>query len=98
MNDNAAKRQGRGRPAGPNQRERRVLFLGELLEDLRLARGWTQAELAKRTGLNQAQISQLEAGGNPPFSSTLYLIAKAMGVPMETFLAEAEEAEQKSLA
>ncbi len=48
---------------------------------LRHAKGWTQVDLAKKSGLTQAFISQLEAGRqkNPGIAS-LQRIAKALGV------------------
>ncbi|WP_180290533.1 helix-turn-helix transcriptional regulator [Streptomyces sp. TLI_171] len=40
--------------------------LGELLRDLRLTAGWTQEELADRSGVSAHSISMLEAGRRRP--------------------------------
>ena len=48
---------------------------------LRKARGWTQAQLAKRCGIPQARISHLEQPGRDPLSlRTLYRLASAFDV------------------
>ncbi len=54
---------------------------------LRRAKGWTQMDLAKKSDLTQAFISQLEAGlqKNPGVASLLR-IAKALGVTLEELL------------
>ena len=45
---------------------RPVLDLADNVFDLRMERGWTQAELAERVGTKQANISRLENGlANP---------------------------------
>lgn len=55
---------------------------------LREARGWAQAELARRANLGQAHISLLESGARRnPTADTLQRLAKALGVPIETLLA-----------
>ena len=48
---------------------------------LRKARGWTQAQLAKRCGIPQARISHIEQPGRDPLSlRTLYRLASAFDV------------------
>lgn len=48
---------------------------------LRKARGWTQAQLAERCGIPQAQISHIEQPGRNPLSlRTLYRLASAFDV------------------
>ncbi len=48
---------------------------------LRTSRGWTQAQLAERTGIPQARISHVEQPGRDPLSlRTLYRIASAFDV------------------
>jgi transcriptional regulator with XRE-family HTH domain len=43
-------------------RRKSGLRIGEKVRDLRLARRWSQAELAKRLGLSQARLSEIERG------------------------------------
>ena len=48
---------------------------------LREARGWTQAELAKRCGMPQARISHIEQPGRDPLSvRTLYRLSSAFDI------------------
>ena len=48
---------------------------------IRKARGWTQAQLAKRCGIPQARISHIEQPGRDPLSlRTLYRLAAAFDV------------------
>ncbi len=57
----------------------------------RVAKGWTQTELARRVGTKQANISLLESGlGNPTYSF-LKKIAKAFGKQLQIGLSEEEE-------
>ena len=45
-----------------------MLDLADEILRLRLERGWSQSELARRAGTKQANISRIEAGlGNPTF-------------------------------
>ena len=55
---------------------------------LREAKGWNQAELARRSGLSQPTVWSLEHGetGMPKFE-TLDKVARALGVPREAILA-----------
>lgn len=53
--------------------------LGEAAKRFRRRADLTQAELADKTGLTQATISQIEAGKKLPGVKTLIRIAKATG-------------------
>ena len=54
------------------------------LRRLRRAKGWTQVDLAKKAGVTQAFISQLEAGKKgSPRVVPLMRIARALGVTVE---------------
>jgi len=53
---------------------------------LRKAAGLTQDQLAERSGISQAQISQLERGTWEPRLGTLISLARALGVAPATFL------------
>jgi len=57
---------------------RRFDLAGQLLA-LRLAAGLTQAEVAERSGLSQADISRYERGLGNPTRTTIEAIAAALG-------------------
>ncbi|KAA1248672.1 ImmA/IrrE family metallo-endopeptidase [Mycobacterium simiae] len=57
--------------------------LGELLETLRIARGWTQAQLEEQTGIRQGTLSRYENGLREPDPATMAELAKAFGVTTE---------------
>ncbi len=58
------------------------LDLGRQILALRLERGWTQKELAKRAGTKQANISRLENGLLNPSVEMLQKVAEAFGVEL----------------
>jgi len=47
----------------------------------RLPRGWSQAELARRSHLNQNTICLIEAGRFRPYPVQLVKLARALGIP-----------------
>ncbi len=61
---------------------RRFDLAGQLLS-LRLEANITQAELAERSGLSQADISRYERGLGNPTRTTIELIAAALGAHLE---------------
>lgn len=54
--------------------------IGHRLRELREARGWTQAELAKQSGVRQGTISKLEAGTSGGTITVAERLAAALGV------------------
>jgi DNA-binding XRE family transcriptional regulator len=52
--------------------------LAERLILERAARGWSQAELAKRAGVSPSTIALAETGGSKTSAMTLYRIAQAL--------------------
>ena len=60
--------------------------LGERLKRLRMARGLSQAALAKRARIARISIARIEAGQQSPRYETLEKLAKGLGVPMESLL------------
>jgi transcriptional regulator with XRE-family HTH domain/tetratricopeptide (TPR) repeat protein len=48
---------------------------------LRRRRGWSQAEMAKRAGINPSSISQYEGGDMTPSPAAIQKLAAASGVP-----------------
>ena len=55
------------------------------IAQLRLKKGWSQAELAKRAETSQPYIARLELGNVDPQMSTARKIAKVLGVSIEEF-------------
>ncbi|MFD8725476.1 helix-turn-helix domain-containing protein, partial [Streptomyces sp. NPDC059629] len=53
---------------------------GELLRDCRLSVGWTQDELADRSGVSAHSISVLEAGRRQPRLSSVSRLAEALAL------------------
>ena len=52
--------------------------LGAAVRDLRLARGWSQADLASAAGMTQSAVARFEAGGTVPTLPVLGRIARAL--------------------
>jgi transcriptional regulator with XRE-family HTH domain len=63
--------------------------LGELLRAQRLAGGLTLRELAERTNVSNAYLSQLERGLHEPSLSVLRAVASALGLPLGVLLTRA---------
>src|SRR6266508_6729393 len=55
-----------------------VLDMADDILSLRMEKGWSQAELAKRAGTKQANISRLESGLSNPSVNFLQKVAKAL--------------------
>ncbi|MBY0502094.1 MAG: helix-turn-helix domain-containing protein [Alphaproteobacteria bacterium] len=60
--------------------------LSSSLEYLRKARGLTQDQLAKISGIPRTTLSHMESGGGNPSLKTLSKLALALGVPYEELL------------
>lgn len=58
----------------------------EVLSALRVLVGFSQAELARRSGLSQGHISELERGDKEPRPATLKKLSQALAVPMSALL------------
>ena len=62
-------------------------YIGANVRRLRIARGWTQIELAKATGLKERYVQVLETGTANPTVKVLIDVADALGVaPAELFV------------
>jgi transcriptional regulator with XRE-family HTH domain len=55
-------------------------LVGDNCARLRKAKGWTQEQLAERSGLTQQYLSDLERGKRNPTIVTIYEIAQALEV------------------
>jgi transcriptional regulator with XRE-family HTH domain len=69
-------------------------FAGRLRE-LRVAKAWTQVELAERAGLSKAGIADLEQGRREPGWSTVLALGQALGVTCEEFQRQPAEATRR---
>ena len=68
------------------------MTLGQRLQQQRLQKGLTQPELARRTGIAQANLSNIEKGKRDPSLLTLRKICFALGVPAWEIVRAAEQA------
>jgi transcriptional regulator with XRE-family HTH domain len=66
--------------------DRAVRLFGENVRTARKARGWTQEELAEKTGLAAVQVSRIERGVREVRITTLLRLLKALELPPETLL------------
>ena len=84
---------GPGRASWPELRDRRMaepgadeaydaarlaFELGAAVRELRLARKWSQEDLASAAGMTQSAVARFEAGGTVPTLPVLGRIARAM--------------------
>ena len=67
------------------------IILGRQILELRLKRGWTQKELAKRAHTKQANISRLENALLNPSLDMLQKVADALGTPLTIQILPQEE-------
>src|SRR5689334_15048409 len=58
----------------------RDMDLGDKLRKVRVARGLSQAEVAKASGISQPALSRIELGGGVPTLEMLERLGRAMGV------------------
>lgn len=63
-----------------------LLRLGKRIRSLRKDRGWTQEELAHRSGLNRSYMSDVECGRSDLSLSTLQKIARPLGISVAELL------------
>ncbi len=67
-----------------------LLDLADDVLELRLEKGWSQAELAQRAGTKQANISKLESGTGNPTAKFLKKVGDAFGVELNIRLKQQE--------
>ena len=56
------------------------------LKEIRLARGMTQEELAKKTGVSQSQIARYENGDCEPTLDTLRKLSKELNCTLDELI------------
>lgn len=67
-----------------------IARVGSNLAELRRARGWSAAELARRAGVGKATLSEIEAGRRNATLETLFALTTALSVPLSQPLLGAE--------
>ncbi len=61
--------------------------LGEHIKAIRTALGWSESQLARKAGVSQSVISDIETGkNNNPRIKTLWKLGHAMGIPLSELL------------
>jgi transcriptional regulator with XRE-family HTH domain len=71
-------------------------MVGQNVKRLRIAAGFSQADLAERMGVDRAYVSGLELGQRNPTVVTLWHIAKALGVKIRSFFEEEKPPRRRS--
>lgn len=61
-------------------------FTGAAIRAARLARGWTQRQLAEVSGVSEIAIKRLEGGKNVPSGNSLQRLAQALEVSTDTLM------------
>ena len=64
---------------------------GKRIRELRMRVGLTQAQLAKKSGLLQSQVSMIETGDRGLSVKTADKIAQALGITLNALFEESEE-------
>lgn len=59
---------------------------GETIKELRVARGWTQADLARRLGITRNGVNSWEQGLSVPSPASLVELAKVFSVTTDYLL------------
>jgi transcriptional regulator with XRE-family HTH domain len=67
------------------------MLIGDRLKDLREAKGLSQGEMERRTGLLRCYISRVENGHTTPAIETLEKIVRALEVPMYAIFYDGEQ-------
>jgi transcriptional regulator with XRE-family HTH domain len=62
------------------------LNVGRAIKLCRSQKGWTLAELGKRTGIAASHLSMIEHNKRDPSMTTMQAIAKAFGMPLNVLI------------
>jgi transcriptional regulator with XRE-family HTH domain len=65
--------------------------LGAAVRELRVTRGWSQAELASTAGMTQSAVARFEAGGTVPTLPILGRLARALDADLTVRVAARPE-------
>lgn len=64
--------------------------IGATIEQLRIARGWSQDELAERVGITKSSLSRMEHDNQWPRPETLEAVANALDIKIYQLFALAD--------
>ncbi|MEW6682526.1 MAG: helix-turn-helix transcriptional regulator [Nitrospirota bacterium] len=67
------------------------VLLGARIKELRKRRGWTQDQVAERTGIDPKHLSRLEVGAGFPSLDTLERLARVLRVDLKDFFEYAHQ-------
>ena len=68
------------------------MTLGERIKRLRMERGWSQTQLARKLDVHPKQVSGWERGAHTPTTDALIRVAEALGVSLDYLAFENREA------
>jgi len=68
------------------QDEKTILEIAKRIKEIRIKKGLTQSEVAKKAGLDSNSYAKIERGINKPLGVTLVKICKALGVKSSDIL------------
>jgi DNA-binding XRE family transcriptional regulator len=97
--EHTAKRCGVPKPIGadrPRLNKTLTQALGTTVTNLRVSKGWTQDELAYRTGYDTGYVRRVERGTANPSFQLLYNISDVFALPLSVLIARAEGAAKKA--
>jgi transcriptional regulator with XRE-family HTH domain len=63
-----------------------VEHIGQRIKAVRMKRGWSQEQLAKRAQISRGYLARLEIGRHDPAISTVEKLARALHVKITAFL------------
>ena len=70
--------------------------LGKRIRKFRMAKGWTQTELASQIQMSNITISHLESGSGKPQLLTVILVANALEVTLDDLLCDSLNCSHKT--
>ena len=71
-----------------------LVDIGRAIRLCRSQKGWTQAELSKRTGITASHLSMMERNERDPSMAAMQSLANAFGMPLNVLVFLAAEKEE----
>ncbi|HEX6161530.1 MAG TPA: helix-turn-helix transcriptional regulator [Thermoanaerobaculia bacterium] len=75
-----------------------AVCFGQIVQRLRLQRGWQIQMLARRCDMNANYLGVLEKGGNTPTLRTIFALAEVFGVDAWEIVREVEQQRREAQA